>query len=320
MSDIIHIVSRFDGIGGTEYHAASLAALLRPTVPTVLWADEPTLATHRYGAKPINTFGGDFPRGGTLVLIGTHFRPGAWIDHVRPKRLIVVINLFSANRVFAMLAHLDRPSMPVAELAFVSEMLKRSLGLPGRICPALVDLERFHPRRHREADRFTIGRHSRDILLKHHPDDISLYAMLAWSGAAVRLMGARCLKSEKQLLPLIELLPTGIEPAEDFLAGLHCFVYRTHPQLPEAGGRVVMEALASGVPVIASPAGGYAEWIESGENGYLAATQEEFYDRLLELMNAPETCRRLGLQARDSAVRLSGDDRRDDYLRWLIAD
>jgi glycosyltransferase involved in cell wall biosynthesis len=318
MTDIIHIVSRFDGIGGTEFHAASLAAALRRSAEVKLWADEATAAAPRYGAQPINTFGGAFPRGGTLVMVGTHLHPGLWLDHARPERLVVICNLYSARRIFAFLTTLERPTLPVAELAFMSEMLKHAIGLPGRISPTLIDLERYHPSRRQHTERFTIGRHSRDDALKHHPADASLYAMLSWAGAEIHLIGASHLQPALSVTPRLQVFPVGSQAPEDFLAGLDCFYYRTHPAWTEAGGRVVMEALASGVPVVAHPGGGYAEWIVEGENGFLAATQEGLYERLLELKNSPVTATRLGRNARESALRLCGGKQRETYLNWLL--
>lgn len=318
MTDIIHIVSRFDGIGGTEFHAASLAAALRPSAHVTLWADERTAAAPRYGATPINTFGGAFPRGGTLIIVGTHLQPGLWLDHARPERLIVICNLFSARRIFAFLTTLERPTLPIAELVFMSELLRKALGLPGIISPTLIDLERFKPVQNQCGRPFTIGRHSRDDTLKHHPDDTSLYAMLGWTGAEIRLMGATCIQAALHNARQVQVLPAGSEEPENFLASLDCFIYRTHPSWTEAGGRVVMEALACGLPVIAHPAGGYAEWIEQGENGYLAETQEALFVRLCELRNSPSTRERMGQNARKSALRLSGGEAKTRYLDWLL--
>jgi glycosyltransferase involved in cell wall biosynthesis len=318
MTDIIHIVSRFDGIGGTEFHAASLAAALRPLAQVKLWADEATAAAPRYGAQAINTFGGAFPRGGILIMVGTHLHPGLWLDHARPERLVVICNLFSAQRIFAFLSTLERPTLPVADLAFMSQMLQQAIGLPGRISPTLIDLERFHPSRRQPTERFTIGRHSRDDPLKHHPDDASLYAMLGWAGAETRLIGASHLQGALSGTPRLQVFPVGWQAPDDFLAGLDCFYYRTHPAWTEAGGRVVMEALASGLPVVAHPGGGYAEWIVEGENGFLAATQEGLYERLLELKTTPATATHLSQNARKSAVLLCGGERRATYLNWLL--
>lgn len=318
MTNIIHIVSHFDGIGGTEFHAASLAANLRQSAQVTLWADESTAACRSYAATPINTFGGAFPRGGTLIIVGTHLQTGLWLDHARPERLIVICNLFSARRIFAFLTTLERPTLPVAELVFMSEMLRKALSLPGIISPTLIDLERFKPVRSPCARPFTIGRHSRDDAMKHHPADPSLYAMLAWTGTEIRLMGASCLQPVLHQTPRVQTLAAGSEKPETFLASLDCFFYRTHPTWTESGGRVVMEALACGLPVIAHSAGGYAEWIEQGENGFLAETQEAFFERLSELKSSPLICERMGISARESARKLSGGIAKTRYLGWLL--
>ena len=251
-------------------------------------------------------------------MVGTHLQPGLWLDHAHPERLVVICNLFSARRIFAFLTMLERPALPVAELAFMSQMLQQAIGLPGRISPTLIDLDRFHPSRRQPTERFTIGRHSRDDALKHHPDDASLYAMLGWAGAEIRLMGASHLQAELSGMPRLQVFPIGSQAPEEFLAGLDCFYYRTHPAWTEAGGRVVMEALASGLPVVAHPGGGYAEWIDDGKNGYLAATQEGLYERLLELKGSPAMATHLGRNARESALHLSGGARRETYLNWLL--
>lgn len=317
MSHTIHIVSRFDGIGGTEMHAKTLAEMLRPSAQVALWADEATPTAAHYGARPINTFGGSFPRGGTLIFVGTHQRTDLWLDHAKPRRLIVICNLFSARRIFTFLTSLERPTLPTAELAFISAMLRDALGLPGVVSPTLIDLKRFHPVARNNSSRFTIGRHSRDDLLKHHPDDPSLYAMLGWSGCRTRLMGASCLQSVLHDSPHVDILPVGAEAPEQFLASLDCFTYRTHPTCIEAGGRVIMEAMASGLPVVAHPAGGYAEWIKENKNGYLVATQEAAFERLLELSTNRNLASTLGIHARETALRLSGEESRGTYLEWL---
>jgi glycosyltransferase involved in cell wall biosynthesis len=257
MTDTLHIVTRFDGIGGTEAHASSLANLLGRARPTILWTDRSSSAATQHGAKTISPFSGQMPRGGTLILLGTHIDTGIWLDHVRPKRLIVICNLFSLTRTFAFLSFLERPTLPKVELEFISETLKTTLALPGRVSAPLIDLNRFHPSRHRRGTRFRIGRHSRDELDKHHPDDPSLYKMLAWNNIETKLMGGVSLKASIGETPNVNLLPIGTLPPEDFLGNLDTFFYRTSTSLPEAAGLVVIEAMASGLPVLAYEHGGY---------------------------------------------------------------
>lgn len=319
MSQPIHIVTRFDGIGGTENHASALFQFLAGKRAVTLWADRPGGAERRYSATPIISFSGQRPEGGTLIILGTHLESGIWLEYARVRRLVVICNMFSLERIFALLALLDRPSLPVAELVFVSQALKNAVGLPGIVCPPLIDLDRFHPSRRTQASAFRIGRHSRDDLGKHHPEDISLYRMLAWRGYEVRIMGGECLRPFVADMPVIDLLKIDEEDAADFVANLDCFFYRTAPGKPEASGRAVMEALASGTPVIASPAGGYTEWIEPGINGFIVHNQEEAFERIVELAGHPEKARRLSENARASAQNICGAASLANYLDWLYA-
>lgn len=317
MTDPIHIVTSFDGLGGSEAHARTLADRLAPLASPRLWSVRPSRACVHYRAQPISPFGGQMPRGGTLVLVGTHFEPGIWLDYVKPKRLIVICNLLSTRQTMALLSWLERPSLPKAELAFVSNAVRDVMALPGQRCPPLIDLERFHPAGHRPAPRFRVGRHSRDEVAKHHADDPSLYRMLGLHGIAVRLMGATVLQPRLSGFPNLELLPAGAEAAETFLDNLDLFLYRTAGHLPEASGRAVIEALACGLPVIAHANGGYAEWIVSGDNGHLFTTQEEAYEQAIRLAESPAILEAMRRSARQSAERLAGSEAVAGYLNWL---
>ena len=246
MRQPIHIVTRFDGVGGTENHAAALFHRLSSSGPVKLWADRPGGAASRFGATPINSFAGLRPERGTLILLGTHLDPGMWLDHVRPDRLIVICNLFSLERIFALLAFLDRPSLPAAELVFVSAALKAAACLPGRICPPLIDLDRFHPSRRTASPVFRLGRHSRDDPTKHHPEDASLYKMLGRQGIEVTIMGGESLRTSLAGAPGVRVLAVGERDAAEFTAGLDCFFYRPFPGRPEASGRCVIEATIPG--------------------------------------------------------------------------
>lgn len=319
MSTPIHIVTRFSGIGGCETHAATLAGMLAPANPVTIWADQPSSGAAKFGAIPISPFGGRMPYGGNLIFLGTHFDPGQWLDYAKPKRLIVICVLSYPAQIFAALTLLQRPTLPEVELVFVSSRLQDTLGLPGRVGPEPMDLERFHPQPRPAGMPFTIGRHSRDVPEKHHPDDPSLYRMLAWSGVRTRLLGGSCLNDVLNDMPEIETLAAGSIPAESFLGSLDCFFYRTGPSWAEPSGRVVMEALASGLPVIAHDSGGYTDWIEQGKNGYIFSRQEDAFELLTALKNQPEQRKQMAQEARASAERLAGGERLATYLRWLSA-
>lgn len=78
------------------------------------------------------------------------------------------------------------------------------------------------------------------------------------------------------------------------------------PSRSEGYGRVIVEAMATGTPVIATRVGGIPELIEHGKTGYLVEPRapRELADRMLEIVADPE---RLGRMSR--AARASGKER-----------
>lgn len=67
-------------------------------------------------------------------------------------------------------------------------------------------------------------------------------------------MGGHCLSH--QLQGAAALLPAGAQRAGDFLRTLDCFFSRTSERWLEAYGRVVLEAMACGLPMVWGRRGG----------------------------------------------------------------
>jgi glycosyltransferase involved in cell wall biosynthesis len=319
-SSIIHIVASLHGIGGASTHSSALQAALRERgQAATLWSDRPGPSVGRYGGLAIQPFSGALPRGGTLVLVGTNLQLSPWITHAKPRRLILICINSDPVSLQTALANLQHPTLPPAELVYVSRRLRNAMGIPGRICPEIVDLALFRPAMQPAVRPCTIGRLSRDTPEKHHPEDASLYRMLAWRGSRIRVMGGSCLADQVAGTPGIELLTAGQEPAPDFLRTLDVFFYRTREDWSEPSGRVVMEALACGLPVVAHTSGGYADWIRSGENGFLFSAQEEARDALLQLGSDQALRNRLACNARQTAEELAAANGHlaCEYLDWL---
>ena len=101
--------------------------------------------------------------------------------------------------------------------------------------------------------RLVIGRHSRpdprkwpasaDEIRAAYPVDGSVRVrILGGADAAVELLG--------EVPEQWEVLPFGSVTAQEFLGGLDAFVYFHHPDLTEAFGRTILEAIAAGVPAV----------------------------------------------------------------------
>ncbi len=327
----LHLLGQFGVLyTGAERELLDVQRLLAGRRGVQLWSDT---APHRgyagRGVLAVQPFAHQFPKDGVLLIAGVHVRLGAWLKYTRFERIIVLYNLANHSRLFAMIEMVREATGLDPELVFASHMLQLSVSLPGQVVRSLMNLEPFvDVARARSAQarlgaggnaprQFVVGRASRDALDKHHPDDPALYRMLASRGIQVRVMGGTCLAPALDGIAGIELLPAGAQPVPAFYASLDVFLYRTGVST-EAYGRVVLEAMVSGLPVVAHRRGGYAEVIETGKNGFLIDTQEQAYDAVLRLQAAPDLCAATGLAAMEQALELHGPLATERELAFLL--
>jgi glycosyltransferase involved in cell wall biosynthesis len=243
-----------------------------------------------------------FPRGGTLVFVGTYFRIGHWARLATFRRVVILYNTNQPDRLTKNLTRLTRAGHR-PEVIYTSEALRRLHGGAGHVLQSPIDVERFHPHPVNPVPRpFTVGRLSRDIRSKHHAEAAVLWKTLADAGLRVRLMGASCLAGELDGYPGIEILRAGSEDPADFLRSLDCFVYRTSDDWFEGYGRVVMEAMATGLPVVVGDRGGYVEHLRDGGNGLVARSTTAMIAAVLSLAADRALAARLGAAARRDAV------------------
>ena len=293
----LHLLGRFSELyTGAERELLDLRDALAGRRTVKLWSDTPVHSAYAgQGITAIQPFAHQFPRDGTLLLSGVHLKPAPWLKYTRFDKVLLWHNLSNQSQLFAVIEGVRALTGLAPELIFVSRLLQRSAALPGRIIPSLLNLELFtavararfeKPLDLQAAARpITVGRASRDVLDKHHPDDIALYKSLAARGMHVRIMGGTCLArgfQEEGALDGIELLPSGSESMPDFYRSLDAVFYRTGAFI-ESYGRVVLEAMGAGLPVVAHVRGGYAEKIEHGVSGFLIESQEQAYEALMAL-------------------------------------
>jgi glycosyltransferase involved in cell wall biosynthesis len=79
------------------------------------------------------------------------------------------------------------------------------------------------------------------------------------------------------------------------------------PSLNEGMGRVLVEAMAAGKPVVASNVGGIPDLVKHGYNGLLVppGDQKALAAAIKELINDPEKARLMGQRGRDFCVHFS---------------
>ncbi|HSP79372.1 MAG TPA: glycosyltransferase, partial [Myxococcaceae bacterium] len=79
-----------------------------------------------------------------------------------------------------------------------------------------------------------------------------------------------------------------------------------HPSLADGFSYAVVEAMASGVPVIVTDNTGAADLVEDGVNGYIVPTADPhaLRERLEHLHQHPELLPRMGARARETVERI----------------
>ncbi|ALE56275.1 glycosyltransferase family 4 protein [Paraburkholderia sp. RL17-368-BIF-A] len=301
---VIHIFNGFQNPhGGSEQETLNLAHLLGKQSEVRLWStssrSSPELR-EKFGITPLGIAPRHRPNGGTYVFVGAHWRNTVWPYLAAvPQRLIYVFNTFHPKILTLTSKHPPLLRWPKTEYVFISEFQKKLVGMDGVVHPSPIDIELFTTARGVARNRPVIGRLSRDTNDKHNDEDLVLYREWSAQGVGVRLQGATCLRNALGENTGIELLPEGATPAADFLRSLDVFYYRTGSHV-ETFGRVVLEAMACGLPVVCHRNGGYADSIRHGENGFLFDTTEQARQIVGALLADPALRTSVGQRARQT--------------------
>jgi glycosyltransferase involved in cell wall biosynthesis len=289
-------------VSGAELHAIHVYRVLAEHGEVTLWGHRraPEALRKLAPVRDIDPLRLSFPRTGVLVVLGAYFPwfLRSWFFMTRPSRTILLYNLHDPQDLQATRHLISRNGRRPIDMVYASEVLEREAGMPGFVEDSPIDLASFAPcakRRHR-ADRFVVGRCSRDVDFKFAETDPAVFRTLAGRGCTVRLVGATCLRPVLGSLANVELWPEIAQGAiPEFLSGLDCFVYRTSSRFQEAYGRVVAEAMACGVPVIVESRVGASKHIEHGVNGFIADTDAEVISAVEQLRDDPAL--RVGMSA-----------------------
>src|SRR5215212_2255347 len=292
----------------------------------LLWV--PPQIRKKYPVKRIVPERFEFPKTGTLVFVGSFPPIGPWHRYTHPRRIVLVHNSdqITPRQFRRKLRQLSKGGRREVEVVYASELTKRSANnYPGIVQASLIDLDRFVPSASKKPSdssgsaSFTVGRLSKANRFKHHPDDAALYRQLVEHGCQVRIMGpSPHLEAKLRGLESIELLPAYAQEAHLFLQELDCFFYRTSENFVEPSGRVITEAMACGLGVVCHERGGYVEWIEDGQNGFLFDTQQEALEILLKLKEDPQLRERVGKEARRTAEELFSNAVRSEIVEFYL--
>jgi glycosyltransferase involved in cell wall biosynthesis len=300
----LHLINPMTEVAGSEMRVVELYKMLKDTADVTVWSEwdpDPMLA-RAVPIRPLRPRRGQFPLTGTLVFVGFWFAVGRWTCLSLARRRIILCNTMPKRPEFFvnMRKRVSCGGLRPVEFAYAGVEVARAIGLPGPILPSPIDLAHFKPTDEpSRRSTFTVGRMSRDVLDKHHEGAPALYRRFVSAGCAVRIMGGTVLRAWiPHPTPGLELLPLCVEDAATFMRALDCFVYRTNDNWLETFGRVVFEAMACGVPVVAHRRGGYAHFLHDGEDVLLFDTDEEAFMLVMRLKNEPALRARIAHNAR----------------------
>lgn len=312
MSTQLHIINAFEtAIRGSERAALEAARLLQPGLSVTVWSTVRTspqvqALSQEVGVAihPIAPFAGRFPKGGVLLIWGTHFAPGVWLAASHCDRVVIVNELFNYSALYRCVLVVRAAGLPAPSIIHVSTLLRDASALDGPLLYPTADMRAmFEIERDYDRKQAVVGRLSRDVAEKHHADDPLLYRALAAEGLVVRLMGATVLRGALTDRPDVELLPQSATGVAAYLSGIDIFFYRTGGAgiFTEPSGLAVAEAMAAGLPVVAVRPGGFADLFENPECGFLVDTQDEAHAAILRLAREPALRRVVGAAARRAA-------------------
>lgn len=201
------------------------------------------------------------------------------------------------------IAHVMRGAhLVTAGNRYLADYAERAGAARVEIVPTVIDLERYPPpiERPRRDANFTIGWIGSPSTAKYLPSIAPALADLCAGGrAVVRLIGSGSI--ELPGVPL-EILPweesSEVRRLQQFDVGIMPL-----PDAPWERGKCgfkLIQYMACGLPVVASPVGVNREIVEPGVNGFLADTPQDWRQALTRLREDADLCRRLGQAGRQT--------------------
>ena len=190
----------------------------------------------------------------------------------------------------------------------ILDRLTRQTGKPGRVMLHGVDAELFAPRAKPLSDIVTLGYAGRLTTEKN----VRFLAELADAlptevSSRVRFLivgdgSQRSLLERRLPASTVFTGMLGAGQLAEAYAQMDVFLF---PSLSDTFGLVVLEAMASGVPVVSFKVSGLKSVMENGVDGFAAATPADFLDGVKRLVLDTDLRQRLSLAARATAVRQS---------------
>lgn len=179
-----------------------------------------------------------------------------------------------------------------------------------------IDGELFNPRRRDPQWRIAQGWRDDDIVVlffgrlvleKGVADFIAIVRRMQARGIKVKPLVVGAGPAESLFAQLPDAVLTGHLDGPELARAVASADILIHPSRTEAFGNVVLEAMASGLAVVAAAADSSGMLIEDGRTGVLVASHDQFTAEIERLVNDPHRRRKLGEDASAASKAFSWD-------------
>jgi glycosyltransferase involved in cell wall biosynthesis len=185
----------------------------------------------------------------------------------------------------------------------------------------VVDTDRFRlSGRPPTKQPWLLGRHSRDVPAKFSPD-IAEYVSLMGETHDIRfrMLGAAHTMKDLKDDRVVLYDEDEIQP-EAFLAGCDVWVFAHAAYWRETACVAMLEAMASGLPVVVQNVGGIREYVQHGRTGFLCNDLEELVRYTSLLLDRPHLRSLIGTNARTFVEKFHSLERLADQIRPTVYD
>lgn len=158
---------------------------------------------------------------------------------------------------------------------------------------------------------------------KMHPSTVPIICQLSRNGFRVTLVGG---PDHKEVLSLIRCNSRKVEvtgPLDDvkpYLKEADIFIYPLSKRHYGTGEQAILEAMGSGLPVVAFDNPAEASIIINNKTGRLVSTPHEFIQATLSLANSSENRKQLGTAAAKLIADSFSLGRNSERFRWVYDD
>lgn len=189
----------------------------------------------------------------------------------------------------------------IAGNRYLAEHAQRAGAARVEMIPTVVDASRYTPVVHRERERLVIGWIGSPVTQHYlHALHGVLREICTRHNALLRLIGARSDIAEYLPGVPLECVPWTEQSEAALLSGVDVGIMPLLDGPWERGkcGYKLIQYMACGLPVLASPIGVNSDLVRSGVNGFLPMSTDDWIDTLSLLLGSVEVRQRLGMAGR----------------------